>query len=73
MHLRERELGDMIQEALSFVGITQERVSKWLGRPCNCQERVQKLNLISIWAKRVLSGKTDNAEKYLNQMIDEEQ
>ena len=51
MHLRERELGDMIQEALSFVGITQERVSKWLGRPCNCQERVQKLNLISIWAK----------------------
>ena len=28
-------LGDLVKSALSAVGITEERVSGWLGAPCN--------------------------------------
>jgi len=42
-------LGDAISSALSAVGITEERVSKWLGRPCGCGARKEKLNAIHRW------------------------
>ena len=37
-------LGDMVELGLSAVGITKERVSKAIGRPCGCGKRQQKLN-----------------------------
>lgn len=37
-------LGDMVKGALSSIGITEERVSKAIGRPCGCSERAKKLN-----------------------------
>lgn len=37
-------LGDMVSTGLAAVGITPERVSKVLGRPCGCKERAAKLN-----------------------------
>jgi len=37
-------LGDMVTAGLSAVGITEERASKALGRPCGCKERAAKLN-----------------------------
>jgi hypothetical protein len=37
-------LGDMVAAGLSAVGITKERVSKMLGRPCNCPQRQAALN-----------------------------
>ena len=37
-------LGDMVKGALSSIGITEERVSKAIGRPCGCSERAEKLN-----------------------------
>ena len=37
-------LGDMVASALSAVGITKERVSAAIGRPCGCAERQQALN-----------------------------
>jgi hypothetical protein len=37
-------LGDMVAAGLSSVGITKERVSRALGRPCKCPKRQQKLN-----------------------------
>ena len=37
-------LGDMVSAGLAAVGITPERVSKVLGRPCGCKERATKLN-----------------------------
>ncbi len=66
-------LGDLVHNALSSVGITTERVEKWLGRPCGCKERQEKLNRIGAWAGRVLSGRKDDAEKYLDQILEEEQ
>lgn len=37
-------LGDMVAAGLSAVGITKERVSKAMGRPCGCQGRQAALN-----------------------------
>lgn len=37
-------LGDIVKSMLSAVGITEERVSKALGRPCGCSKRAEELN-----------------------------
>lgn len=66
---KPKELGDVVHEALSFVGITPERVSAWLGRPCKCLERHEKFNNLSRWAKRVVKGKTEDAKKFLEELI----
>jgi len=39
-------LGDMVKAGLSAVGITEERVSKAIGRPCGCSKRAEQLNAI---------------------------
>ncbi len=63
------ELGDAVHEALSFIGITPERVTKWLGRPCLCGKRQEKFNELSRWARRIISGKTEKAKEYLEELI----
>lgn len=65
----DRGLGDKVEQALSAVGITKERVSKWLGQPCNCTERREKLNALGFWAQRVVTGKLDKAKEYLSQLL----
>lgn len=47
-------LGDVVERALSSVGITKDRVEAWLGRPCGCAERQERLNALGYWAKRVV-------------------
>lgn len=37
-------LGDMVASGLAAVGITKERVSQVLGKPCNCPARQAALN-----------------------------
>jgi hypothetical protein len=59
-------LGDKISQALSTVGITQDRVSSWLGAPCGCRERQEKLNLLHNWAKRFFAGKPYDLLRILN-------
>lgn len=39
-----RGLGDVVALGLSAVGITKERVSKAIGRPCGCAKRQERLN-----------------------------
>ena len=41
---RPSGLGDMVASALSAVGITKERVSKAIGKPCGCKKRQARLN-----------------------------
>lgn len=65
-------LGDAIEQALTKVGITADRVERWLGRPCACKARRDKLNAIDAWARRVLSGKTEQAEEHLNKLTEEQ-
>lgn len=66
----EGRMGDCIESALATVGVTQERVEWWLGAPCGCEERKQKLNQLGRWAVRVVSGRIDNAAKYLDQIME---
>lgn len=37
-------LGDMVKAGLSAVGITEDRVSKAIGKPCGCGKRAATLN-----------------------------
>lgn len=37
-------LGDMVATGLEAIGVTKERVSEALGRPCNCKRRQESLN-----------------------------
>lgn len=62
------ELGDRVEQALTAVGITKDRVSSWLGDGCRCGERQEKLNQLNRWAKRVVRGKLDNAKGYFDKM-----
>lgn len=41
---RPRGLGDIVKDGLSAIGITEERVSKLIGRPCGCGKRREALN-----------------------------
>lgn len=49
-------IGDTVEAALSKIGITDERVQKFLGKPCGCKERKEKWNQIGLWAQRVIGG-----------------
>jgi hypothetical protein len=62
-------LGDLLESALSRVGVTKDRVERWLGRPCGCAERQEKLNQLGYWAKSVLAGKSKHPEKYLDGIV----
>lgn len=61
--------GDHVESALTKFGITEERVSGWLGKPCGCSERKRKLNALGNWAKQFLNGTKEDAEKHLTTMI----
>jgi hypothetical protein len=63
-------LGDAIEKALSAIGLTKEQVERWLGRPCGCSERQEKLNALGYWAKRVLSGKSAGMERHLDSIME---
>lgn len=39
-------LGDMVKAGLSAIGITEERVTKAIGRECGCSKRAEKLNAL---------------------------
>lgn len=67
--MRTEGLGDVIHNALAILGITTERVEKWLGSPCKCEERQAKLNTLGRWATRVIANKTERAEEFLNKIL----
>lgn len=68
MDTRKQGLGDAIAKALGIIGVTQDRVTYWLG-DCCCQERQDKLNQLGNWASRVISHKLHNAKEYLDAIL----
>lgn len=40
------QLGNMVASALSAVGITKDRVSRAIGKPCGCAKRQEALNAL---------------------------
>jgi len=65
-------LGDNVAKALKLVGITEKRVTKMLGRPCGCKERREKLNRLGAWARRIVTGKTENAKQHLDTILEDD-
>jgi hypothetical protein len=64
-------LGSLISRALSTIGITDTRVSRWVGAPCGCKERQEKLDAVTYWAIRVIQGKVESAEEYLDNIMEQ--
>lgn len=64
-------LGDSVEAALKQLGITQERVERWLGSPCGCPERILKLNQLGAWSTRILKGRLEQAQDYLNEILEQ--
>lgn len=62
-------LGDRIEIALKAVGITSEAVERWVGAPCGCPERRDRLNQLDLWARRVVAGRIDRAREWLTRIV----
>lgn len=60
-------IGDVVESALIKVGITDERVQAFLGKPCGCKERKEKWNQIGLWAQRVIGGGTELTPEQIEQ------
>lgn len=66
---QENGLGNRIESALKLIGIDSALVESWVGVPCGCEERRDKLNQLGFWAARILKGKTERAREYLAGII----
>jgi hypothetical protein len=62
-------LGDVVEAALSKIGLTKERVESWVGGPCGCRERQEKLNALGNWAWRVVRGRDPAPSDSLSGMM----
>lgn len=62
-------LGDAVEAALSKIGITKELVSEWMGRPCSCPEKKEKLNNLHRWAENAAKETADKARALLGKLI----
>lgn len=63
------QLGDELKKALTAIGVTEERVARWLGPHCGCKERQEKLNRLGAWAWRVLNRSSDKDRQYFEEIV----
>lgn len=63
-------LGDSVKQALETVGVTQDRVEQWLGRPCNCKERQERLNQLDAVCRRILRGRIEGGKRYVETLLE---
>ena len=64
-------LGDRIEQALTRVNVTTVTVTKWLGKPCNCDYYKQKLNQLDVWARKVISENLQRAKEHLKGILEQ--
>ena len=62
-------LGDRVEQVLTSVGITSERVEGWLGMPCGCKKRKEKLNKLGDWVLRSVGLSHEEAAEELEKII----
>lgn len=63
--------GSAVKKALEKVGITEERIEKWVGHGCRCGERRRKLDRLSVWASHILQGKAPPTDEELARILEE--
>lgn len=64
-------LGDAVETALRSVGVTKERVEKFVGGPCGCEERQRKLNQLHLWAIRFIKNRSTHPISELEGILEE--
>jgi hypothetical protein len=63
-------LGDAVESVLEAVGISKQRVQRWLGSCC-CEARKEKLNYLHSWSRQSVIMGLEVARRYINQMLEE--
>lgn len=53
--MARKYMGDMVESALRAVGITEERVHRYVWN-CRCRDRKERANRIHQWAEEQASG-----------------
>lgn len=53
--MARKRMGDLIESALNAVGITHERVEKYIW-DCGCRDRKKHYNEIDEWAEHTVKG-----------------
>ncbi len=53
--MRRPGMGDAIEKALALVGVTEERIKKYV-LDCKCRDRKRRYNEIDEWATGVVKG-----------------
>lgn len=64
------KLGDSVELLLKRIGVTPSIVSRWLGRPCGCEERREKMNQLGAWARQAFTKGADRARGWLLGIIE---
>ena len=64
------QLGDKVAFILSVVGITEQRVSQLLGRPCKCKERQRRLNELGRKAAAAIRKATGQEQQHGDELDD---
>ena len=71
--LNSLPLGDMVKKGLDMIGVSQQRVETWLGRPCNgCAERQRRLNRLGWWLEQIVKhGRVTEAKERFEGMLEQ--
>lgn len=64
-------IGDAVEGVLKRVGITKERVSDWLGKPCNCPARKKRMNEWDLWFRHAAKLVSDEEYAIAKQRLEE--
>ncbi len=67
--LVEWKLDDQVSQALARIGVTEERVTAWIGAPCGCAMRREKLNKLSKWAQSAVKSEAEKAAAKLAKLL----
>lgn len=62
-------IGDRIANALTFAGVTKERVAIILGSDCGCADRQEYLNDLDRWARYTATATKQKALNYLERIL----
>ncbi len=64
------DFGDHVKSALDLMGITQDRVKRYLGTSCySCVERQRRLNRVGQWCRQALLGEAPQVKRMFEEVL----
>lgn len=68
---KRKGLGDIVEEALTKIGITSDKITELIGRDCGCKRRREKMNRLGRWLAKVTSGRFSEAREEFQGLLDD--